>query len=108
VRPTLEGGRCIAYGARAINEGGVQSFPRPYFPGGVLVGCAAGTLNVAKIKGTHTAMKSGTCMSSRTSGRRPMRLTAVGARVCRHVGGRSGVWPADRGGAAGPHHAVRL
>jgi len=56
----LEGGRCIAYGARAINEGGIQSFPQPYFPGGVLVGCAAGTLNVAKIKGTHTAMKSGT------------------------------------------------
>jgi len=59
VRPMLEGGRCIAYGARAINEGGIQSFPQPYFPGGVLVGCAAGTLNVAKIKGTHTAMKSG-------------------------------------------------
>eukprot|EP00160_Parvularia_atlantis_P013823 Unigene3089_Nuclearia_a/m.9487 Unigene3089_Nuclearia_a/g.9487 ORF Unigene3089_Nuclearia_a/g.9487 Unigene3089_Nuclearia_a/m.9487 type:complete len:596 (+) Unigene3089_Nuclearia_a:83-1870(+) len=55
----LEGGKCTAYGARAINEGGVQSFPQSYFPGGVLLGCAAGTLNVAKIKGSHTAMKSG-------------------------------------------------
>ncbi len=59
VRPTFEGGRRIAYGARAINEGGFQSVPKLTFPGGVLVGCAAGFLNVPKIKGSHTAMKSG-------------------------------------------------
>ncbi len=59
VRPILEGGRRIAYGARALNEGGLQSIPRLVFPGGALIGCAAGFLNVAKIKGTHTAMKSG-------------------------------------------------
>ena len=59
IRPLFEGGRRVAYGARAINEGGFQSIPRLTFPGGVLVGCAAGFLNVPKIKGTHTAMKSG-------------------------------------------------
>ncbi len=59
IRPTFEGGRRIAYGARAMNEGGLQSLPRTVFPGGVLIGCEAGTLNVMKIKGTHTAMKSG-------------------------------------------------
>ncbi|RUS34955.1 hypothetical protein BC938DRAFT_477405 [Jimgerdemannia flammicorona] len=55
----LEGGKCISYGARAINEGGYQSIPKLYFPGGALIGCSAGFLNVPKIKGTHTAMKSG-------------------------------------------------
>ena len=59
VRPVFEGGRRIAYGARAINEGGFQSIPKLTFPGGMLVGCGAGFLNVPKIKGTHTAMKSG-------------------------------------------------
>ncbi len=59
IRPTLEGGRRIAYGARALNEGGYQSIPKLTFPGGVLVGDTAGFLNVPKIKGTHTAMKSG-------------------------------------------------
>lgn len=58
-REVLEGGTCLAYGARALNEGGLQSVPRLAFPGGALVGCAAGFLNVPKIKGTHTAMKSG-------------------------------------------------
>jgi len=58
VRPVFEGGRRIAYGARAISEGGLQSLPKLTFPGGLLVGDAAGTLNVPKIKGTHTAMKS--------------------------------------------------
>lgn len=55
----LEGGTCISYGARAINEGGYQSIPHVSFRGGALVGCAAGLLNVAKIKGSHTALKSG-------------------------------------------------
>ncbi len=59
VRPTFEGGRRVAYGARALNEGGFQSIPKLVFPGGALIGCAAGFLNMPKIKGTHTAMKSG-------------------------------------------------
>ncbi len=59
IRPTFEGGRRIAYGARALSEGGFQSIPRLVFPGGCLIGDTAGFLNVPKIKGTHTAMKSG-------------------------------------------------
>jgi len=59
IRPVLEGGRRIAYGARAITEGGLQSVPRLYFPGGALIGCAAGFVNVPRIKGSHNAMKSG-------------------------------------------------
>ena len=59
IRPTFAVGRRIAYGARAINEGGLQSIPNLIFPGGALIGCSAGFLNVAKIKGSHTAMKSG-------------------------------------------------
>ena len=55
----FEGGRRISYGARALNEGGWQSLPKLSFPGGALIGCDAGTLNTPKIKGTHTAMKSG-------------------------------------------------
>lgn len=55
----LKGGKRISYGARAINEGGFQSVPELAFPGGALIGCSAGFLNVPKIKGTHTAMKSG-------------------------------------------------
>jgi electron-transferring-flavoprotein dehydrogenase len=59
MRPHFEGGRRISYGARALNEGGLQSLPKLSFPGGLLIGDAAGFLNVPKIKGTHTAMKSG-------------------------------------------------
>ena len=59
MRKHFEGGRRIAYGARAISEGGLQSIPKLTFPGGCLVGDTAGFLNVPKIKGTHTAMKSG-------------------------------------------------
>ena len=55
----LEGGTRIVYGARAITKGGLNSLPRMYFPGGLLIGCDAGTLNSVKIKGNHTAMKSG-------------------------------------------------
>ncbi|AUI88753.1 electron transfer flavoprotein-ubiquinone oxidoreductase [Vibrio azureus] len=55
----LQGAQRISYGARAIAKGGLSSLPKQQFPGGILVGCDAGTLNVAKIKGTHTAMKSG-------------------------------------------------
>jgi electron-transferring-flavoprotein dehydrogenase len=59
IRTIFEGGRRIAYGARALSEGGLQSLPKLTFPGGMLVGDTAGFLNVPKIKGTHTAMKSG-------------------------------------------------
>jgi len=59
IRPTLEGGRRIAYGARAITEGGFQSVPKLTFPGGALVGCAAGFVNVPRIKGSHNAILSG-------------------------------------------------
>src|SRR6201996_9329322 len=59
VRGTFEGGKRIAYGARAINEGGLQSIPKLVFPGGALIGCEAGFLNVPRIKGIHNAMKSG-------------------------------------------------
>ncbi len=59
IRPLFEGGRRVAYGARAIVEGGYQSLPNLTFPGGALIGDSAGFLNVPKIKGTHTAMKSG-------------------------------------------------
>jgi len=59
IRRYLMDGRRISYGARALNEGGFQSIPRLDFPGGALVGCAAGFVNVPKIKGSHTAMKSG-------------------------------------------------
>jgi electron-transferring-flavoprotein dehydrogenase len=59
IRPILTGGEVLQYGARTLNEGGYQSVPALEFPGGGLIGCAAGFLNVPKIKGTHTAMKSG-------------------------------------------------
>jgi len=55
----LEGGERICYGARALNEGGYQAIPKLTFPGGVIIGCDAGFLNVPKVKGTHNAMKSG-------------------------------------------------
>ena len=59
VRPTFEGGKRLGYGARAINEGGLQSVPKLAFPGGALIGCAAGFVNLPRIKGTHNAMKTG-------------------------------------------------
>jgi electron-transferring-flavoprotein dehydrogenase len=58
-KSVLEGGKCISYGARTLNEGGFQSIPKCAFPGGALIGDSAGFLNVPKIKGTHTAMRSG-------------------------------------------------
>ena len=59
IKAYLEGGKRIAYGARAITEGGHQSLPQLYFPGGVLLGCSAGMVNVPRIKGSHNAVKSG-------------------------------------------------
>ncbi len=59
IRDYLEGGKRLAYGSRAITEGGLQSVPKLVFPGGAIVGCAAGFVNVPRIKGTHNAMKTG-------------------------------------------------
>jgi electron-transferring-flavoprotein dehydrogenase len=59
IRAEIEGGRRVSYGARAINEGGYQAIPKLAFPGGALIGCSAGFVNVPRIKGTHNAMKSG-------------------------------------------------
>jgi len=59
IRKILEGGKRVSYGARVINEGGLQSIPKLAFPGGALIGCSAGFVNVPRIKGSHTAMKSG-------------------------------------------------
>ena len=59
IRQHIEGGKRVAYGARAITEGGFQSVPRLAFPGGALIGCSAGFVNVPRIKGSHNAMKSG-------------------------------------------------
>ena len=77
IRPTFEGGRRIAYGARALNEGGPQSLPQLAFPGGALLGCDAGTLNVPRLKGTHTAIKSGACAAEAVA-----RALADGAAEC--------------------------
>lgn len=59
IRPTFEGGKRISYGARAITEGGWQSVPKLTFPGGALIGCAAGFINLPRIKGSHNAILSG-------------------------------------------------
>lgn len=59
IKPLLKNAKRLSYGARAINEGGVQSLPELIFPGGALIGCSAGFVNVPKIKGSHNAMKSG-------------------------------------------------
>ena len=59
IRGMFEGGKRLAYGARAINEGGLQSVPKLAFPGGALIGCAAGFVNLPRIKGSHNAMKTG-------------------------------------------------
>ena len=59
IKKLLAGGQRLSYGARAINEGGIQSLPELVFPGGALIGCSAGMVNVPRIKGSHNAMKSG-------------------------------------------------
>jgi electron-transferring-flavoprotein dehydrogenase len=84
IREVIEGGKRVAYGARAINEGGWQSVPKLEFPGGALVGCAAGFVNVPRIKGSHTAMKSGMLAAEAIaealdSGRARDQLTGYGA-----------------------------
>jgi electron-transferring-flavoprotein dehydrogenase len=69
IRPLLEGGKRIAYGARAINEGGLQSIPKLTFPGGALIGCTAGFVNLPRIKGSHNAMKTGMLAAEAVFGR---------------------------------------
>jgi len=59
IKSTIEGGECISYGARALNEGGFHSIPRVTFPGGLLVGCSAGFMNNIKVKGAHNAIRTG-------------------------------------------------
>jgi electron-transferring-flavoprotein dehydrogenase len=80
MRKHFEGGRRISYGARALSEGGLQSIPKLVFPGGALIGDSAGFLNLAKIKGTHTAMKSGMlaaeAIAEALAGDKPAELTA--------------------------------
>ncbi len=92
IAPVFAGAKRISYGSRALNEGGLQSLPKMTFPGGVLVGCAAGTLNVPKIKGTHTGMKSGMvaaeALAAALAGSRPPEVTAY-ADMLR----ASWVWP---------------
>ena len=88
IRDTFEGGKRIAYGARAITEGGWQSIPKLAFPGGVLVGCAAGFMNVPRIKGSHNAMLSGIAAAEAAfaaigAGRAHDRLEAYAATCCR-------------------------
>ena len=81
IRETFEGGKRIAYGARAVTEGGFQSVPELVFPGGALVGCAAGFLNVPRIKGSHNAILTGimaaeACFEALRAGRAHDRLAA--------------------------------
>jgi len=81
IRPFLEGGKRVGYGARAVTEGGFQSVPKLAFPGGALIGCAAGFMNVPRIKGAHNAMKSGmlaaeAVFAALAEGRRGDMLTA--------------------------------
>lgn len=86
IREILEGGRRVSYGARAINEGGWQSVPKLSFPGGALIGCSAGFVNVPRIKGSHTAMKSGmlaaeAAFAAIATGREGDELTSYGEAV---------------------------
>ena len=85
MRAHFEGGRRISYGARTLSEGGLQSMPKLVFPGGALIGDTAGFLNVPKIKGVHTAMKSGMlaadCIADALAADRPAELTALPGRV---------------------------
>jgi electron-transferring-flavoprotein dehydrogenase len=84
IRPHIEGGQRIAYGARAITEGGYQSVPKLAFPGGALIGCSAGFVNLARIKGSHNAMKTGmlaaeACVAAIAEGRARDELVAYQA-----------------------------
>jgi electron-transferring-flavoprotein dehydrogenase len=80
IKVLLENGKCISYGARCLNEGGIQAVPKLTFPGGMMAGCSAGFLNVPKIKGSHTAMKTGmlageACAKAMLEGEAPSEIT---------------------------------
>ena len=72
IRPLLVDAKRLGYGARAIAEGGLQSLPELVFPGGALIGCSAGLVNLPRIKGTHNAMKSGMLAAEAACGREPL------------------------------------
>ncbi len=85
-KPFLQGGTRISYGARALAKGGINSLPKMHFPGGLLIGCNAGTMNSVKIKGNHTAMKSGllaaeTVVEALASENAPADLEAYAANI---------------------------
>ena len=97
IRGTFEGGRRIAYGARALTEGGFQSVPKLAFPGGALIGCAAGFMNVPRIKGSHNAMLSGMLAAEHVAtaiaaGRAHDELTALDT-AWRHSDIGRDLWP---------------
>ena len=107
VRDTFAGGKRICYGARAITEGGWQSVPKLVFPGGALIGCAAGFMNVPRIKGSHNAMLSGMLAAEHVAaalaaGRAHDELVGYDGGVARHR--RSG---AICGGCATPSRCGR-
>ncbi len=89
IRPIFTGGRRISYGARAMNEGGFQSIPEVDLPGGMVIGAAAGFMNVPKIKGSHTAMKSG-MLAAETAFRRLSGDEAASYRAALEA---SWIWP---------------
>ena len=90
IRDTLEGGQRVAYGARAITKGGLNCLPKMVFPGGALIGCDLGTLNFSKIKGSHTAMKSG--MLAADAADLGKTLTPVGAEKAASADGTIPAW----------------
>jgi electron-transferring-flavoprotein dehydrogenase len=89
IRPIFEGGRRVCYGARAMNAGGFQSIPKVDFPGGLVIGASAGFMNVPKIKGSHTAMKSGMIAAETTF----RRLSGDPAASYRAALEASWIWP---------------
>jgi electron-transferring-flavoprotein dehydrogenase len=92
IRAVFEGGRRVSYGARALNEGGFQSIPQLEIPGGCIVGCAAGFLNTPKIKGSHTAMKSGMVAAETVFARLDPAATSPTVVSYRDALARSWVW----------------
>jgi electron-transferring-flavoprotein dehydrogenase len=106
VKPHLEGGKRIAYGARAITEGGYQSVPKLTFPGGALIGCSAGFVNVPRIKGSHNAVKTGmlaadAAFEALAAGRASDELIAYQVLVREVVGGQGIEGRPQRQAAAG-------
>jgi electron-transferring-flavoprotein dehydrogenase len=95
IRALLAGGQRISYGARAVNKGGLQSLPKLTFPGGLLVGCDAGFLNPAKIKGSHTALKSGMLAAETIFAALEQQGAAADSELDRHAERVRGSWLGD-------------